>query len=111
MGELYLRHPLFPGTSELDQVDKVLKILGTPTREQWRDGYKLADKRDVEFEQYPAKNLGKYLPGISEEGLEAIKLMLKISAHNRGTASQILSLPFFQTEVFTPTSQNETRFI
>lgn len=70
----------------------------------WRDGYKLADKREVKFDTYAAKPLGKYLPGISEEGLEAIKLMLKISAHNRGTAAQVLSLPFFESGVFTPSS-------
>lgn len=62
MGELYLQKPMFPGSSELDQIDKILRILGTPSRENWRDGYKLADKRDVQFEIYPGKSLGKYLP-------------------------------------------------
>ena len=33
MSELYLQHPLFPGTSELDQIDKIFKILGTPKKD------------------------------------------------------------------------------
>lgn len=106
MGELYLQHPLFPGSSELDQVDKILRILGTPSREQWRDGYKLAEKRDVHFDRYVARPLGKYLPGISEDALEVIKAMLKISAHNRATASMALAMPFFDSKVFTPSSQD-----
>jgi hypothetical protein len=54
-------------------MDKILRILGTPTRDQWREGYKLAEKRDVQFETYVAKSLGKFLPGISEEALAVIK--------------------------------------
>lgn len=42
MAELFTTNPLFPGSSELDQLDTILKLLGTPTKEQWRDGYKLA---------------------------------------------------------------------
>ena len=32
------------------------------------------------FEEYPKKNLQKYLDRIGDEALEAIKFMLKISA-------------------------------
>jgi serine/threonine protein kinase len=45
MAEMYLLAPLFPGSSELDQMDKILKILGTPKPDQWREGYRLAAKR------------------------------------------------------------------
>ena len=47
MAELYLGHPLFPGSSELDQIDKVFQILGTPKKDQWREGYRLAEKRKI----------------------------------------------------------------
>jgi hypothetical protein len=71
---------LFPGSSEIDQIDKIFRILGTPTKEQWREGYRLAEKRNLEFNQYPKKILSKYLEGIGEDALDAVKLMLKISA-------------------------------
>lgn len=51
-----------------------------------------------------AKPLGKYLPGISEDALDVIHQMLRISAHNRATAAHVLSLPFFHSAVFTPSS-------
>ena len=62
MAELYLQHPLFPGTSEIDQIDKIFKVLGTPKKDQWREGYRLAEKREMEFEDYPKKNLQKVKP-------------------------------------------------
>ena len=80
MAELYLQHPLFPGTSEIDQIDKIFKVLGTPKKDQWREGYRLAEKREMTFEDYPKKNLQKHLDRIGDEALEAIKFMLKISA-------------------------------
>jgi serine/threonine protein kinase len=57
MAELYLLRPLFPGSSELDQIDKIFKILGTPKRDQWREGFKLAEKREIVFNEHPKKNL------------------------------------------------------
>lgn len=32
MAELYMLRPLFPGTSELDQLFKIITILGTPNK-------------------------------------------------------------------------------
>jgi hypothetical protein len=58
----------------------MFKILGTPKRDQWREGYRLADKREMVFEEYPKKNLAKILGGVGEEALDSLKLMLKISA-------------------------------
>ncbi|KAL3073671.1 hypothetical protein niasHT_039211 [Heterodera trifolii] len=38
MAELYMLRPLFPGTSELDQIFKIVNILGTPRKEEWPEG-------------------------------------------------------------------------
>lgn len=32
MAELYTLVPLFPGTNEVDQLNKIVKILGTPDK-------------------------------------------------------------------------------
>jgi len=34
MAELMLGQPLFPGESGIDQLVEIIKVLGTPTREQ-----------------------------------------------------------------------------
>lgn len=85
MAELYLLKPLFPGQSEMDQLERIFKILGTPKPDQWREGYRLAEKREIKFNDYNKKNLQKYLGECSDSAFEAIKLMLKISSQKRGT--------------------------
>jgi serine/threonine protein kinase len=35
MGELILRAPLFQGTNELDQLQRIFAVLGTPDEEVW----------------------------------------------------------------------------
>jgi serine/threonine protein kinase len=50
MAELYLGRPLFPGSSEGDQLYKICSVMGTPSPEQWREGPKLAaipDERSI----------------------------------------------------------------
>lgn len=106
MAELYLGHPLFPGSSELDQIDKIFQILGTPKKDQWREGYRLAEKRKIEFNEYPKRNLQKYLHGVGDEALAAIKYMLKISSQKRGNASDVLQMSFFKNaNLITPSTQ------
>ena len=87
MAELYLLRPIFPGSSEADLIEKVFKILGTPKKDQWREGFKLAEKREMVFNEHSKKNLQKYLVGMGDQSYEAIKLMLKISSQKRGTCA------------------------
>ena len=109
MAELYMQRPLFPGCNEMDQLETMFKVLGTPKKDQWREGYRLAEKRDIEFQDYPKKNISKLLDGIGEEALDSVKYMLKISSQKRGSAAQILDMPFFIKQEFTPTTQGESR--
>ena len=49
MAELYTFCPLFPGTNEVDQLNKIVKILGTPDKAEWPEGYKLAQAKGYFF--------------------------------------------------------------
>lgn len=46
-GELLLRRPLLMGSGEIDQVDKICKLLGSPTVEQWPGLVDMPDARLV----------------------------------------------------------------
>ena len=72
MAELYLMSPLFPGKSELDQMTKILEVLGTPIEKEWPEMYKLAEKRNYMFERYPRKDLATLIPNASEKAIEFI---------------------------------------
>ena len=43
MDELYRLKPLFPVQSEFYQIDKIVKILGTPNYEKWPEGYRFME--------------------------------------------------------------------
>lgn len=57
MAELYTQCPLFPGTNEMDQLNKIVKILGTPKKEDWPEGYKLAQAKGYYFSEEKGVNL------------------------------------------------------
>ena len=57
MAEMYRLYPLFPGSSERDQMFKICQVLGTPSMEEWPDGYKLAAKINYTFPQCDVQNL------------------------------------------------------
>lgn len=44
MAELYMQRPIFPGKSELDQLDILCRYLGTPTVDEWNEGLHQAYK-------------------------------------------------------------------
>ena len=45
--EILLRRPMLMGSGEIDQVDKICKLLGSPTVEQWPGMADLPDARLV----------------------------------------------------------------
>ena len=94
MAELYMLAPLFNGTNELDQLNKVVKILGTPPQ-SWKEGHQLAQKLNFKFpgnEKIPLKNI---IYNASPEALDLIEQMLNYESHKRPTAQQILNHPYF----------------
>eukprot|EP01016_Furgasonia_blochmanni_P051987 TRINITY_DN8249_c0_g1_i1.p1 TRINITY_DN8249_c0_g1~~TRINITY_DN8249_c0_g1_i1.p1 ORF type:complete len:370 (+),score=43.04 TRINITY_DN8249_c0_g1_i1:1221-2330(+) len=104
MAELYKFWPLFPGNSEVDQMDKICAVLGTPNPEEWPEGYKLASQAGYKFPRYPPQSLKKLIPNASDEALELIRDMLKYNPAARPTVSQALQYPYFQCRIPIPES-------
>ena len=57
MAELFLLRPLFPGNNESDQIYKTCAVLGSPTQEQWPEGYTLARKIGFTFPKFVPTSL------------------------------------------------------
>jgi len=49
MAEMYLGRPIFPGTSEADQLTRIITVLGAPSNSEWPEGYRLAQSKGVKF--------------------------------------------------------------
>lgn len=51
MAELFTLRPLFPGSSEADQIYKICSVMGSPTARTWPEGLKLAAQMNFRFPQ------------------------------------------------------------
>ncbi|XP_006811103.1 serine/threonine-protein kinase MAK-like [Saccoglossus kowalevskii] len=96
MAELYTLRPLFPGSSEIDEIFKICTIMGTPKKEDWEEGYRLAAAMNFKFPQCVTVNLKTIIPNASNEGLTIINDMLLWNPQKRPTAAQTLRYPYFQ---------------
>ncbi|XP_074064156.1 serine/threonine-protein kinase MAK isoform X4 [Macrotis lagotis] len=96
MAELYTLRPLFPGTSEVDEIFKICQVLGTPKKSDWPEGYQLASSMNFRFPQCVPINLKTLIPNASSEAIQLMNDMLNWDPKKRPTASQALKYPYFQ---------------
>ncbi|NXS75998.1 MAK kinase, partial [Pandion haliaetus] len=106
MAELYTLRPLFPGTSEVDEIFKICQVLGTPKKSDWPEGYHLASAMNFRFPQCVPISLKTLIPNASNEAIQLMSDMLNWNPKKRPTASQALKYPYFQVgQVLGPPSQ------
>lgn len=91
------RKPLFAGASEKDQLDKIFKIRGTPTTEDWPDMTDLPLYE--ELPQYETQDLSELVPDLPEDGLELLEMMLQSNPANRVSAAVALKHPFLEDAI------------
>ncbi|CAN4125796.1 unnamed protein product [Withania somnifera] len=94
MAELLLGQPLFPGESGVDQLVEIIKILGTPTREEIR--CMNPNYTEFKFPQIKAhpwhKIFHKRMP---PEAVDLVSRLLQYSPTLRCTALEACAHPFF----------------
>ncbi|XP_072879981.1 serine/threonine-protein kinase MAK [Hemitrygon akajei] len=96
MAELYTLRPLFPGTSEVDEIFKICQVLGTPKKNDWPEGYQLSAAMNFRFPQCVPIHLKTLIPNASDEAIQLIKEALYWDPKKRPNASQALRYPYFQ---------------
>eukprot|EP00759_Apiculatamorpha_spiralis_P008819 PhF_6_TR15674/c0_g1_i2/m.24370/K08829/MAK; male germ cell-associated kinase len=99
MAELYTLRPLFPGTSESDELFKICSVLGAPTVQQWPEGLRLAAQLGVRLPQMVPTPLSVLIPNASPEALQVILALLAYDPSKRPTAVETLQFPYFTTYV------------
>ncbi|KAF9005156.1 kinase-like domain-containing protein [Cyathus striatus] len=86
--------PLFPGDSEIDQIFKIFRILGTPNEEVWPGVSQLPDYKPS-FPQWSRQELSKVVPALDEAGLDMLKRTLTYDSARRISAKRALHHPYF----------------
>merc|ERR1711936_292109 len=97
-GELLLINPLFPGESEVDELNRIFKLLGTPNEKIWPGYNKLPAPQKMKFVDYPFATLRQKFPAnmLTESGMDLLKKFLTYDPKQRITCDEALMAEYFQ---------------
>jgi len=110
MGEILLKKPLFPGSNEIDQLQRIFRSQGTPTEEIWPGVSQLPNFPPFQAEALPLIPLRESHVGESlsyeddENALDLLSLFLIYHPKTRISAKRALKHSWFQ-----PLSPNDRR--
>jgi len=88
------RRPLWPGDSEIDELYKIFRTLGTPTELSWPGVSRLPDYKST-FPRWPATKLQDKMPTMDSFGIDLFKQTLIYEPSGRITAKAAMDHPYF----------------
>eukprot|EP01147_Barroeca_monosierra_P008693 gene8693-1082_t len=96
MFEIISLYPLFPGSNELDQINKIHDIIGTPSPQIMAKIRKHSQHMRVNFPDKQGKGLRKLLPTASEDLITLLEGLLEYDPDARLSARHALRHPYFK---------------
>ena len=97
--ELFTLHPLFPGTSDIDQLSRIINVLGNLTEEVWPGCVKLPDYRLISFNKIEnPTGVDACLPNRSPEEVSLVKRLVCFDPTSRATAMELIQDKYFSEE-------------
>ncbi|XP_044770735.1 cyclin-dependent kinase 2 isoform X4 [Neomonachus schauinslandi] len=93
--EMVTRRALFPGDSEIDQLFRIFRTLGTPDEVVWPGVTSMPDYKPS-FPKWAQQDFSKVVPPLDEDGRSLLSQMLHYDPNKRISAKAALAHPFFQ---------------
>eukprot|EP00118_Oscarella_pearsei_P015514 m.140400 g.140400 ORF g.140400 m.140400 type:complete len:299 (+) comp38303_c0_seq11:186-1082(+) len=93
--EMLQGSPLFPGDSEIDQLFRVFRTLGTPDEKTWPGCTELPDYKK-NFPKWSSKPLKNIVPSVEQEGIDLLQKMLTYEPCRRVSARDGLGHKYFR---------------
>ncbi|KAI3991033.1 hypothetical protein MKX01_030115 [Papaver californicum] len=105
LAELFTLSPLFPGTTEADELYKICSVIGSPNQKSWAEGLQLAKSINFQFPQLTGvRDLSFLKPFASDAAISLITLLCSWDPNKRPTAHEALQHPFFRSCYYIPPS-------
>lgn len=101
--EMYLLAPLFAGENEMDQLHKIISVLGTPPTD-WTFAHKQAKLLNIKFKECEKISLRTIIPGASSHAIDMLEKMLRYDPLKRISATDALRHPYFTESIRTSTN-------
>lgn len=97
MFEITSLFPLFPGTNEVDQINRIHKVLGSPSADMLQK-FKSKGASHISFDFPVQKGIGipHLIPHASPDAIDLIEKLLKYDASERMTAREAMRHPYFK---------------
>lgn len=92
--EMVQRRPLFMGDSEIDQIFKIFKVLGTPNENNWPDALKLSDFKST-FPKFRGIPMTEHTPTLNELEVDLLSGLVALDPNRRISALAALQHPYF----------------
>lgn len=92
--EMLTRRALFPGDSEIDQLFRIFRTLGTPDEEVWPGVSQLPDYKSM-FPRWEAQEIQDILPIRDDNGRDIFTKLMVYDPNRRISARMALRHPYF----------------
>ncbi|XP_029450627.1 cyclin-dependent kinase 2 isoform X3 [Rhinatrema bivittatum] len=89
------RRALFPGDSEIDQLFRIFRTLGTPDELVWPGVTSMPDYKST-FPKWARQDFSKVVPPLDEDGRDLLAQMLHYDPNKRISAKSALGHVFFR---------------
>lgn len=93
--EMITRRPMFPGDSEIDQLFRIFRTLGTPNEEVWPGVTSLPDFKST-FPKWASQDLSALVPALSQMGCQVLMQMMFYEPSKRISAKAALKHQYFE---------------
>lgn len=92
--EMCTRRPLFPGDSEIDEIFKIFRLLGTPHEGVWPGVTSLPDFKTT-FPQWARSPLTRAVPDLDKFGIDLLSELITYDPAARISAKRAVDHPYF----------------
>jgi cyclin-dependent kinase 1 len=94
LAEMTTKRPLFPGDSEVDELFKIFRILGTPNEDVWPGVSSLQDWNE-DFPVWPSLQVCRFTSTLCDSGVDLVEQLIQLDPKRRISAQDALAHPYF----------------